>query len=291
MFADTDRMRFAIRQGGVATYPPGATFGPRTLRDHEFVWIISGDVEWNVDGTLVSAPEGTLLLARPGQHDRFRWDPRHRTRHGYVHFDLDANGASLPPAEQWPLARQLPEQDVIRPLFHHLGRLLGRGDAASRELAQGALRQALLAFLSGEVGAGDMAANAGHPLIDRALEYVQERWAEAPDALDAITLGDLARSAGVSKTHLSRVFQQVLGTSPAAALRQLRLDRAATLLARSNLNVQAVAEATGFASAFHFSRVFRALYGRSPRAFRAAIAGGETPALNRLTRTALMIRH
>lgn len=76
------------------------------------------------------------------------------------------------------------------------------------------------------------------------------------------------------RRHLFRAFRAELGASPAEAQRLLRLDRAAVLLARSNLQVQEIAEATGFASPFHFSRAFRKIYGRSPRAFRAAIAAG-----------------
>ena len=31
---------------GLATYPAGAAFGPRIMRDFEFVWIMEGDVEY-----------------------------------------------------------------------------------------------------------------------------------------------------------------------------------------------------------------------------------------------------
>src|ERR1700752_3800704 len=44
------QLRLAITAHGLADYPPGATFGPRTLRDYEFVLIVEGDVLWMSDG-------------------------------------------------------------------------------------------------------------------------------------------------------------------------------------------------------------------------------------------------
>lgn len=283
MLADTDRLRFTFNGSGMAVYPPGATFGPRLLRDFEFVWIIAGNVQWEVDGQTIDTPPGTVLLARPGQRDAFRWDPRTRTRHGYFHFTLDQRGATLPAQAQWPLTRQMADNDILRPLFHHLGWLLGRDDAVAREQAQGVMRQVLVAYLSGLLGTSDEHDGMSHPLVECALTYVQERWADGD--LAPITLGDLARAAEVSKTHLTRIFQATLGVSPVEALRQLRLDRAVTLLTRTNLPIQDIAVTTGFPNPFHFSKVFSAVYGKSPRAFRQGIAQGETPALIKLVRT------
>jgi AraC family transcriptional regulator len=278
MLADTDRMRFTFNGSGMADYPAGATFGPRTLRDFEFVWIIAGDVQWEVDGQIIPAPPGTVLLARPGQTDGFRWDPRSRTRHGFFHFHLHQHGALLPAQSQWPLSRLLNENDILRPLFHHLGWLLGRDDAVAKEQAQGVMRQALVAYLSGLLGTTGEHDRPGHPLVEGALSYVQERWKDGD--LAPITLGDLARATDVSKAHLTRIFQATLGVSPVEALRQLRLDRAVTF-----------AEATGFPNPFHFSKVFSSVYGSSPRAFRQGIARGETPALIKLVRTRGLADH
>ena len=81
---------------GVATYPPGATFGPRRMRDYEFVWLLAGDAEYRRGSTRVAAPQGSLVLCRPGATDAFRWDAARRTAHGFFHFQI----ASFPP--HWP---------------------------------------------------------------------------------------------------------------------------------------------------------------------------------------------
>src|SRR5678815_3068109 len=51
--------------GAVAVYPPGSTWGPRTLPDFELVWILEGDTVWTCNGTRHAAPPGTMILSRP----------------------------------------------------------------------------------------------------------------------------------------------------------------------------------------------------------------------------------
>jgi AraC family transcriptional regulator len=269
---DCGKLAFTVTGHGLAVYPPGATFGPRTLRDFEFVWIIEGDCVWECDGGRHPVPAGTVLLARPGMRDGFIWDPRRHTRHGYIHFLLERRGADLPPETQWPLVRALSGDDIIRPLFRHLAWLLSVRGPDWEELAQGALRQVLMAFISGANGVAGEEGVERSPIVDAVMETVQRAWAGG--VLAPLTLDDLARAAGVTRGHLSRVFAQSLGVTPMETLRLLRLDRAATLLARSNLAIQAIAAQTGFGNPFHFSRVFRATYGHSPREFRRHIANG-----------------
>jgi AraC family transcriptional regulator len=283
MFANTDQLRFTFTGSGMAVYPPGSAFGPRVLHDFEFVWITAGNVQWEVDGQTVAATPGTVLLARPGQRDSFRWDPRRSTRHGYFHFHLHQRRAKLPPPQAWPLSRQMADDDILRPLLHHLGWLLGRDDTVAKEQAQGVMRQILVAYLSGLMGTGNDRDDVGHPLIEGALAYVQERWADGD--LEPITLGDLARAVDVSKTHLNRLFHSTLGVSPIEALRQVRLDRAVTLLTRTSLPIHDIATRTGFPNPFHFSKVFSTVYGSSPRAFRAGVLRGDLPSINKLART------
>jgi AraC family transcriptional regulator of arabinose operon len=54
------------------------------------------------------------------------------------------------------------------------------------------------------------------------------------------------------------------------ALHEARLHHAARLLESTDLSVERVAAASGFASPFHFNRVFRRRYGTPPGAYRAA---------------------
>lgn len=81
---------------------------------------------------------------------------------------------------------------------------------------------------------------------------------------------EIARVAGLSASQLHRVFRAATGLSPMAWLRVERINAAKPLLMNPALPLAAVAEAVGYPDPFHFSRDFKALSGRSPRAFRQA---------------------
>ena len=104
----------------VAEYPPASTFGPRRLRDHEFVWLLEGSATWVVErsGTRheVALRPGRLALARPGDLDHYAWDGTRTSTHAYVHFafedDLDG--------DPWPLVRDLDGHPLLGGLCSYL---------------------------------------------------------------------------------------------------------------------------------------------------------------------------
>lgn len=264
------RIRFS-GVDGLAVYPPGATFGPRTLKDFEFVWIIDGQVIWEAHGQAHPAPPGTLILSRPGTRELYRWDPQRQTRHAYFHFEVDLAGAGLPPPRAWPSLVCMPEGDVLRPLFRHVTWLLESGRPERLPLAENAARQLLLAFVCGAFQTREEGGPQFSEPVQRALRYAEACWERRGTRP---VLGELARAAALSAGHLCRLFRAEFGCGPVKALRLIRIDRAAALLARTNLPVKVLADRYGFENPFHFSRCFKQVYGVGPREFRRRAALG-----------------
>lgn len=92
--------------------------------------------------------------------------------------------------------------------------------------------------------------------------YVAERISER------IAPADLAALVGLSPDYFSRLFKRSFGLTPRAWLVQERLRLAATLLVETPLNVGEIARECGYRDLNLFSRLFRQVHGRSPRAFR-----------------------
>ncbi|WP_097957099.1 MULTISPECIES: helix-turn-helix domain-containing protein [Streptomyces] len=87
-----------------------------------------------------------------------------------------------------------------------------------------------------------------------------------------LTPGAVAAAHHISARHLHRLFHQE-GTTVAALIRNLRLERACRDLVDPRLAdtpVHTIAARCGFGAPAHFSRVFRAAQGMSPRDFRDA---------------------
>lgn len=83
------------------------------------------------------------------------------------------------------------------------------------------------------------------------------------------TVDDLAREVLISPSQLTRIFRDDLGVSPAAYLRQVRVDRMAELLSTMTIGVSEAARQAGWSNSTVASRAFKKRYGVSPRSFAA----------------------
>ncbi len=101
------------------------------------------------------------------------------------------------------------------------------------------------------------------PQIARAFAYM------IANPCEDHTTNTLARVAGLSSSAFMSRFSEVLGVSPLAALRELRMRRAANLLDANMMSVEQVATAVGYVNRSSFSRAFRAIYGVDPTDYRA----------------------
>jgi transcriptional regulator GlxA family with amidase domain len=81
---------------------------------------------------------------------------------------------------------------------------------------------------------------------------------------DPLSPALLARQAGLSTRQLERLFRRYLDRSPKRYYLELRLKKARSLLLQTQLSVIEVALACGFSSPSHFSKCYRAHYGRTP---------------------------
>jgi len=100
--------------------------------------------------------------------------------------------------------------------------------------------------------------------LRRALDFI-----EAHAGAD-IMLADIAQAASVSVSSLGRLFNRHLGQSPAALLRDLRLDRMRDEIRRgTGESIRELALRWGFQSASQFSQAYQRRFGEKPSEARA----------------------
>jgi AraC family transcriptional activator FtrA len=85
-----------------------------------------------------------------------------------------------------------------------------------------------------------------------------------------LSVADLAARLNVSTRTLARRFADEFGTSPGAWLLARRVEQARTLLAETDLPVEAIATRVGLGSAVNLRRRFRERTGTTPSAYRQA---------------------
>lgn len=83
-----------------------------------------------------------------------------------------------------------------------------------------------------------------------------------------ITVTEVAEKLHLSRAYLRNVFYRDTGMSPQAYLMNLRMERAAQLLAYP-YRIGEIAAAIGYEDALQFSKMFTRFYGVSPRDYRA----------------------
>ena len=79
----------------------------------------------------------------------------------------------------------------------------------------------------------------------------------------------MAKSVGVTRSHLYRVFMLNVGQSPIDYLTEYRINEACKLLRAGNLSIAEVAISVGFFDQFYFSRVFKRAKGVPPSKYMA----------------------
>jgi AraC family transcriptional regulator, glycine betaine-responsive activator len=99
---------------------------------------------------------------------------------------------------------------------------------------------------------------ARHPKLVSIIEKMEE------NLEDPLSPSLLAKQAGLSTRQLERLFRRYLDRSPKRYYLELRLKKARSLLLQTDLSVINVALACGFSSPSHFSKCYRAFYGRTP---------------------------
>ena len=78
----------------------------------------------------------------------------------------------------------------------------------------------------------------------------------------------LAQVSAVSAAHFARSFRGAFGMPPHRYLLTRRIERATALLRDTDMAVTEIALRWGFNDSAHFSRVFKAHFGVSPRTVR-----------------------
>ncbi|WP_137388041.1 GlxA family transcriptional regulator [Rhodoligotrophos defluvii] len=97
-----------------------------------------------------------------------------------------------------------------------------------------------------------------HPKLVSIIEQMEQ------NLEDPLSPTVLARQAGLSTRQLERLFRRYLDRSPKRYYLELRLRKARSLLLQTDMSVINVALACGFSSPSHFSKCYRAFFGRTP---------------------------
>jgi AraC family transcriptional regulator len=215
------------------------------------------DADLIVDGTAHVLRPGRVSLVPPGATVRYRY--RGRSEHLYAHLRIAPVGPQ----------RTVPVVQDTGPELPMLSGLLLRAVAAapgSPEHTRAEIWTAL--WRIADLRPASATPSSPHPAVSTAIAHIEAHLATA------LTVPDIARAAGVSHNHLTRLFRTETGTTVVAYIRRRRLERAHHLLRASTLSIPAVAASVGIPDLQAFNKACRRELGASPRALRSTAAPG-----------------
>ena len=85
---------------------------------------------------------------------------------------------------------------------------------------------------------------------------------------DALSIPQICKRIRLSQRQLDRLFALFVRKSPVLYYRDIRLDRARSLVTQTDMRLSEIAVASGFSSQAHFSRAYRERFGLAPRSDR-----------------------
>lgn len=283
MVADHKRFNISINSGerggelsvlfsGMAEPQAGHSIGP-AIHDYCLIHtVLKGEGIFETGGKRYLCSEGDTFVIFPGilfRYEAGREDPWQYCwvgfKGGRVRRVLDELGI-IP---ERPVIRRS-GGPAVRSLYKQLRGSLKREDSdiLSDLEASGILRLLLSRF--GE------ASLASIPVPERPLAETDRRLDQIISWLllqyaQPISIRQIADTFGYHRTHLSRIFKEKTGLSPAQYLLKIRMEKARQLLCTS-LTITEVAASVGYADPLYFSKQFHRWTGMSPSEYRSTFS-------------------
>lgn len=83
-----------------------------------------------------------------------------------------------------------------------------------------------------------------------------------------LSLTELAEVINISPTYFANLFKQAIGISPHQYVIQQRVERAKTMLTKTELTIADIALQVGFSSQSHLTQQFKRITGMTPKQVR-----------------------
>ncbi len=103
--------------------------------------------------------------------------------------------------------------------------------------------------------------------VNKATDFIEKNYSRK------ITIENIADYVGIDRKYLSRLFKDILHTSPQSFLINYRLNKACILLVENKLSITHIAHSVGYDDALLFSKMFKKYKGMSPTQYRKRLMG------------------
>ncbi len=157
------------------------------------------------------------------------------------------------------------DQDILALLIKESAKRGPGSGVVVERLAEVLLIQILRSYALQDRSRVAFLAGAMEPRLSRAIARIHRN----PD--EPLVLGDLATTAGMSRTAFAEQFRRKTGLAPIAYLTKWRMLSAEQLLGDRSLSIPEIASRVGYESEIAFARAFKREFGTTPAGHRRAL--------------------
>lgn len=256
------RAKLVVVCGGLEHCTPDYRIERQTFPFHSIEYVIHGHGFLKLGGATHELLPGTVFACAPGISQRITCNPRKPLVKYFADFAGTESGHWLRQCHlaAGSVSRVFPPGE-IQPLFDEFIRNGERGSQLAPALCRRLLECIGLKLAESRtpLKGGDSLAFATY---QSCRQHIQEHFRSLR------TLAQIARNQCVDSTYLCRLFQRFDHQSPYQYLMKLKMNAAAGQLGQPGALVKNVAADFGFANPYHFSRVFKSVFGLAPESFR-----------------------
>ena len=234
------------------------------IRDHYLIhYIISGKGRYTVNGSVHTLTPGDAFLVYPNTEVIYQADAQDPWEYTWVGF-TGSDAATILRATDFtkahPYIHSVSNGNEIKRQLMHIYDARGTEFENALEMT-GRLYTTLALFVSAATSKPPQ--NSANSYVQKGIEYISANYSYP------ITVEDIASYIGLSRSHLFRSFQSILGVSPKEYLTDFRIKQACYLLKHSSLSITAIAGSIGFDNSLYFSKTFHKIKGLSPKEYRS----------------------
>ena len=252
---------------GIETVRPGKVFQTDSRPGYHLHVVLSGKGTLRVNDEETHVHSGQLFMTKPGERVNYWPDPEDPWTYCWMSFDGN-NAAGYCESCGFAAGVNVLACHVELRRFYDLNRQVL--EKPELNVANDIYRLGtLLQFISLAIESNYHRNNGGRfvyeygrdAYVERALSCIHQQYA-------SVTVADIAKEIGIHRSYLTNIFKSKVGVSPQKYLLQYKMDMAAKLLRETALPVQEVSARIGYDNALTFSKMFKSVYGLSPRAYR-----------------------
>lgn len=284
--ADFEKMNFCIRRAMTDTMPENWELFPRTIFDHELLFVEKGRVTYILGDESYEATEGDIILIPPRVPHAIKSHRGSRLTQPHVHFDFEYKedfskvyicfsivrdcdaDAVLFRENYWeklglPYVVHPSHPIVSEKILSSITEIIDLRMSTDFEdvfLSKYKLSQ-IISLLIHDAN-GKKSERREHENLYALTDLFIEK-----NVLGTLDLNELAKTVGYSKNYLSALYKKRFGMTPLQKHEKLKTEKAKEYLIQKNVTVSEIADLLGYPSVSDFSREFKRICGVSPTVF------------------------